>query len=227
MASKYKFYSNLMSQPCRSLQIVMNLAKIPFETVTIALGDHAKDSFAKEVNSLCTIPCINDGGFKLAESIAILRYLATKSSLIIRWYPTGARMRARVDEYLEWHHLNIRAPCTGYFRKSWLEPRNTKQPPNQTTLDSLMGQVNRSLDFLENIWLAEGDFLIGSDVSVADIWAICEIEQLFLTPLDPTEGRPKLKAWMERVRRDTNPFYDEAHYTLWSVRDKSGQRSQL
>ncbi|XP_059616294.1 glutathione S-transferase theta-1-like [Phlebotomus argentipes] len=228
MSSNLKFYSNLMSQPCRSLYIVMNLAKIPFETVTIALreGDHATESFAREVNNLKTIPSINDAGFKLGESIAILRYLATKSSLIVRWYPTGARMRARVDEYLEWHHLNVRAPCSGYFVESWLKPRQTKQPPNDQVLEKRHSQVNKTLDCLENVWLAEGDFLVGTDVSAADIWAICELEQLTLIPFDPTEGRPKLRAWMQRVRKATNPFYDDAHETLWNIRKKSMQNAQ-
>uniref|UniRef100_A0A6B2E898 Putative glutathione s-transferase n=1 Tax=Phlebotomus kandelakii TaxID=1109342 RepID=A0A6B2E898_9DIPT len=228
MTQNLKFYSNLMSQPCRSLYIVMNLAKIPFETVTIALreGDHATESFAKEVNSLKTIPSINDGGFKLAESIAILRYLASKSSLLVRWYPSGARMRARVDEYLEWHHLNVRSPLSGYFVESWLKPRYKKQPPNEAALERLSSSANKSLDLLETVWLAQGDFLIGTDVTVADLWAICEIEELTLTSFDPTEGRPKLAAWMERVRKATNPFYDEAHEILWNIRKKSS-RSQL
>lgn len=28
---------------------------------------------------------------------------------------------------------------------------------------------------------------------------------------DPRDGRPKLSAWLERVRNDMNPYYDEAH----------------
>lgn len=141
-------------------------------------GDHVTESFAKEVNTLKTVPAINDGGFKLAESIAILRYLAFKSNLIVKWYPSGLRMRARVDEYLEWHHLGLRAPFNAYFRDCWLMPRLTKQPANEKALETLRGQVNKSLDTLENVWLSQGDFLIGDDVTVADLWAICEIEQL-------------------------------------------------
>ena len=31
---------------------------------------------------------------------------------------------------------------------------------------------------------------------------------------DPCEGRPNMKAWMERVKNETNPYYDEAHSIL-------------
>ncbi|GAB0091828.1 glutathione S-transferase theta-1 [Sergentomyia squamirostris] len=227
MSTNLKFYSNLMSQPGRSLYIVMKLAKIPFESITIALreGEHATESFAKEINALKTIPCINDGGFKLAESIAILRYLATKSSLIVRWYPGGARTRARVDEYLEWHHLNVRGTLANYFSEAWLQPLLTKQAAKPEKLAVLRAKMIKSLDVLENLWLRNGDFIANNEVSVADIWAICEIEQLALANFDVTEGRPGIKAWMERVRKACNPFYDEAHEILWKTCHKYGQKT--
>lgn len=31
---------------------------------------------------------------------------------------------------------------------------------------------------------------------------------------DPSQGRPKLAAWMERVKNELNPHYDEVHETL-------------
>lgn len=31
---------------------------------------------------------------------------------------------------------------------------------------------------------------------------------------EPRTGRPILKAWLDRVREETNPFYDEAHKVL-------------
>lgn len=32
---------------------------------------------------------------------------------------------------------------------------------------------------------------------------------------DVTNGRPKLKAWWNAVRQETNPVYDEAHRTAY------------
>lgn len=37
---------------------------------------------------------------------------------------------------------------------------------------------------------------------------------------DPTEGRPKLSEWMNRVREATNPFYDEAHAVFHKLKAK-------
>lgn len=46
---------------------------------------------------------------------------------------------------------------------------------------------------------------------------------------DPKEGRPNLAAWMESVRTEMNPYYDEAHHTLNKISKKNegGAKSKL
>lgn len=70
------------------------------------------------------------------------------------------------------------------------------------------------LDTIENVWLGKTNFIAGDNLSVADILAVCEIEQLKVTGYEPYEGRPKLAAWYERVKSETNPYYDEAHQAV-------------
>jgi glutathione S-transferase len=50
------------------------------------------------LNPVGGIPALDDDGFVLAESHAILRYLAESRDDL---YPTGVRERARVDEFLD------------------------------------------------------------------------------------------------------------------------------
>lgn len=44
---------------------------------------------------------------------------------------------------------------------------------------------------------------------------------LFLSPelaeYDCTVGRPNIKRWLDNVRKETQPAYDEAHAILWRV----------
>ena len=63
------------------------------------------------------MPFIHDGQFRLAESVAIVRYVSTKHSLDNNWYPKNPQEQAQVDEYLEWQHHNTRAFCAMYFQK--------------------------------------------------------------------------------------------------------------
>jgi len=48
-------------------------------------------------------------------SASIMRYLVSKYNLPDHWYPSNPEHRAKVDEYLDWHHLNTRAGAGGYF----------------------------------------------------------------------------------------------------------------
>lgn len=76
------------------------------------------------------------------------------------------------------------------------------------------------LDTFENLWLEQTSFIAGDNLTVADIFAVCEIEQLKVTGYDPYVGRPKLAAWYERVKNQTSPYYDEAHKKINSMYDK-------
>ena len=49
-------------------------------------------------------------------SVAMLQYLSAKYSTPDHWYPSEINSRARINEYLSWHHVNTRANgATGYF----------------------------------------------------------------------------------------------------------------
>lgn len=39
---------------------------------------------------------------------------------------------------------------------------------------------------------------------------------------DPRDDRPNLTAWLDRVSRETSPFYQEAHANLNEVANKYG-----
>ena len=57
------------------------------------------------------VPAIvdTDNGMCLAESHSIMRYLCQKFKLNENWYPSKNLTRmAKIDEYLDFHHLNTR-----------------------------------------------------------------------------------------------------------------------
>ena len=64
------------------------------------------------LNPVGGIPALDDDGFVLAESHAILRYLARREARA-DLYPAAAGEQARVDEFLERFHTGIRA---AFFR---------------------------------------------------------------------------------------------------------------
>lgn len=104
-------------------------------------------------------------------------YLDGKKLINNQWYPTDLKQRALVDEYLEWQHLNTRLNCAMYFRTKWLEPILFGKEPKSTTVARFEKGMEEVLNTIENIWLKDQNFIASNSITVADIFAACEIEQ--------------------------------------------------
>lgn len=138
----------------------------------------------KQINRLQKVPCITiinaDGsiGFKLSESIAIYRFLDQEYAIADHWYPKEKKLRARIDEYLEWQHMNTRLNCSTYFLIK-VRRMLTGKPTSENELKTARKHVDRTLDVIENIWLGQQDqrFIASDEISIADIVAATEIIQ--------------------------------------------------
>ncbi|CAD6253301.1 unnamed protein product [Miscanthus lutarioriparius] len=76
--SPIKVYAHRWSQPCRAVIIFCRVNKIDFEEVTVDLfKSQSLTPEFKKINPMGQVPAIVDGRFKLFESHAILRYLAS------------------------------------------------------------------------------------------------------------------------------------------------------
>lgn len=222
-----KYYYDLMSQPSRALYIFLKINKIPFESCPIAIrkGEHMSEEFEK-INRFKKLPAVDHSGFKLAESVAIFRYLARefKDQIQPNWYPTDSKKAARVDEYLAWQHHNIRASGSLYFINKFVLPQMFGKETNEQKLAKLAENLEKSLNDLENIFLKDNaKFLCGDAITIADLLGSCEVEQPRAIGYDVFKSRPVLKAWMERVRNSTQPLYDEAHVVIKRMSDKKAK----
>lgn len=98
----------------------------------------------------------------------------------------------------------------------------TQSTPDQETVAMHEANMVTCLDQIEELWLSQGrKYIAGDDISVADIFAACELEQPKVAGYDVTKGRPILKAWLETVKEDCNPFYNEAHSVINKIAMKS------
>ncbi|KAK9710564.1 Glutathione S-transferase, N-terminal domain [Popillia japonica] len=219
-----------MSQPSRALFILLNKSKIPFVECPVALhkAEHLTDKYKNEISRFQKVPVIDHDGYKLTESIAILRYLAREKGLPENIYPTDSKEQARVDEFLEWQHNNLRLFCAMFFQLKYLLPKMTGAESDENMLTLFESKMIDVLDQMETHWLQDKQFINGDEISAADIWAACEIEQPRIAGYEPSEGRPILKAWLDRVKEATNPYYDQAHVFINKIVAKTrGTQSKL
>ncbi|XP_058470018.1 glutathione S-transferase theta-2 [Solea solea] len=214
-------YLDLLSQPCRALHILLNCAKIPHKVRTVALrkGENKSPHFTK-LNPMQKIPVMVDNGFILTESVAILKYLATKYDVPEHWYPRQPEKRARVDEYTAWHHSNTRPHSTKVFILEVLFPTQSGSPVDSMRLTRALSELDDTLDKLETMFLRRQPFLCGDDITVADLLAVCELMQPLGGDRDVLQNHPPLQRWRTRVQSAVGDSFNQAHAVLYALRDR-------
>jgi len=65
----------------------------------------------------------------LSESHTILKYLHETRSLPDHWFPRDSVKRAKVEEYLDWHHNGLRLGAGGYLFRKYITPFTGKTAP--------------------------------------------------------------------------------------------------
>ena len=82
-------------------------------------------------------------------------------------------------------------------------------------------KVSKIVAKIEKYFLRDTLYLAGNEISLADIFGACELMQLYACHEEKLyEASPKVKAWMERVRKETNPYFDEAHLMTYRSRER-------
>ena len=113
--------------------------------------------------------------FCLAESHAILKYLAATRKVEDHWYPADVKKRALVDQYLDWHHSFLRQGASrSVFLKLFL-PMLTGKVATEAELDFYRVYLRRSLVMMDG-WLSQSKYLCGPQISIADLSAAHELD---------------------------------------------------
>jgi glutathione S-transferase len=101
-----RLYMHPASATSRPISLFAVDEHISLEEVVIDLmaGEHRLPEYLA-INPNGLVPLLDDGGFRLTESSAILKYLAEKTSSAA--YPRDLRERARVNETMDWLNANL------------------------------------------------------------------------------------------------------------------------
>uniref|UniRef100_A0ABM5F244 glutathione transferase n=1 Tax=Pogona vitticeps TaxID=103695 RepID=A0ABM5F244_9SAUR len=202
-----ELYLDLLSPPCRAVYLFARRNCIAFELKDVELfkdailgtsaaaGEGGGEGSAQpgpptKVTLAKKVPVLKEDDFILAEGTAILLYLSRKYKTPDHWYPSDLRKRAKVDEYLSWHQANIRANAPKTMWIKVLIPLLTGQALPAEKLEEVMEGLGVSLRQLEGMFLQEKPFLVGSEVSLADLTALVELMQSPSAQLPPSLPLP-------------------------------------
>lgn len=203
-----KLYTMPISQPARAVMWAMAYEGTACEMVQVMPGkDTRKPEFMKMSNLMGTVPCLDDGGFVVSESHAILTYLAEKQDWSL--YPSSAEGRARVQQYFNWHHRNTREITLSAFAPALRPDLGLKpKPVPKATLDTLES------------WLGQSAWLCGEAPTLADLSCFCEVGQCQAHFCDMVDfsGYPNLSRWLESCEQLKG--FTESHAMLSKMAPK-------
>ncbi|MGH8800526.1 MAG: glutathione S-transferase family protein, partial [Casimicrobiaceae bacterium] len=167
---------------------------LAFERIDIAQtfgGNRSPAYLALNPNGL--MPTIDDAGFILWESNAIVRYLAARHGMG-KLCPSDLAQRADCERWMDWQQTSIAAPMGVLFRallRKPLEPIDEAQ--RRTTL-----QKTVQAWAILNERLADRPFVGGAALTMADIVLGNAIHRWFKLPVE-RPALPHLRAWYDRL----------------------------
>lgn len=147
---------------------------------------------AKNPNGL--VPTIEEDGFVLYESNAIVRYLAARDPQARLW-PQDLRERADADRWMEWQSTSYTPAMTPVF---WQLVRTPEAQRDAKAIEASREKSERLCGILDahlagREWLAAGRF------TAADIVVGCAVHRWLHLPVR-REARPNLERYYERLK---------------------------
>uniref|UniRef100_A0A6I8QXH3 Glutathione transferase n=1 Tax=Xenopus tropicalis TaxID=8364 RepID=A0A6I8QXH3_XENTR len=134
------------------------------------------------------LPALKDGDFSMAQSTAMILYLARRYKTPDHWYPSDPQKCAQVDEYLAGQHNNTSPNSIKVFWAKFMTPLILGHEAPCEKVDAILADFNNN-----ELFIAE------DEISVADLVAIVEIMQVVGGGVNAFDERPKLAAWQQRV----------------------------
>lgn len=152
------------------------------------------------LNPCAMVPVIQDDDFTLWESNSIIRYLASRYGGE-QLYPSEARARARVDQWIDWQASEL--------NKSWSYAFLSlvrKSPAHQDSVALAAGcrEWARRMEILDRQLQKTGAYVSGEQFSLADIPIGLSVNRWFETPLEHPH-LPAVSAYYERLSQ--HPAY--------------------
>jgi glutathione S-transferase len=161
-ANPIRLYRHALSGHAHRVELFLSLLGLPCELIAVDMvrGAHKAADFVAKNNPFGQVPVMEDGDIAIADSNAILVYLATRYDSARRWLPRDPVAAARVQQW-----LSVAAGQLAYG-------------PSMARLAVLFGArldleraraIGRQLYDVLDGYLIDRRFLVGDTPTIADI----------------------------------------------------------
>lgn len=146
------------------------------------------------MNPTGLVPTMDDDGFVLWESNAIVRYLCA-SRAPGRFWREDVKVRAEADRWMDWM-MSLSAAMAPGFMQLVRTPADKRNP---ATVEESVAKTKRLVAMLE-AHLAKNDYIAGADYGIGD-FVVAPIMHRWLNMPVERGALPGVEAWHARVMR--------------------------
>jgi len=197
-----KLYMHPVSMTSRPVRLFMaeKGLKADEEVIDLMTGAHFQEPYAS-LNPNKLVPMLDDDGFKLTESSAILKYLAEKFDL--PEYPKDLKQRARVNEVMDWINTNFYREWAYNLCYPQLFP-HMKRPNEEVQKATLEWGKERAkgwLQILNDHWIGpKNQYLCGNQITIADYLgaAFVTLGEIVRCDFSPY---PNVQRWLGNMKK--------------------------
>jgi|CXWL01.1.fsa_nt_gi glutathione S-transferase len=168
----------------------------------------AGENQTAEYLNLCPtgkIPAIDVDGFKLFESNAIIKYLATINNSPI--YPQDAKKRAVIDAWMDYVAIHVGHAIGRVLFNRVFAPM-TGQKADQESIRVGLEFLDKYFPILEK-QLSQNAYLTGRELSIADISLLAALDPCELAQINSIDRYPSLKKWRAGLKAQS--FYQKCY----------------
>ncbi|WP_342131740.1 glutathione S-transferase family protein [Hydrogenophaga sp. OTU3427] len=190
-----KIWGRLSSINVRKVVWAAQEAGVPFERVDAGMAFGIVDTPAYRAhNPNALVPLIDDGGFVLWESNAIVRYLLARYAPD-RLYPDDLCQRFDAERWMDWQQTTLNRAGGPAFVQ-WI-----RTPPERRDHTAIAASVTATEPLLAMIdaQLTRQPHMAGEHFGMADIVIACEIHRWWGLP-QPRPATPHIDAWYRRMQ---------------------------
>lgn len=195
-----KLYCHPLTTTSRPLLLFIGdtSVAVDVQVVDIRASEHLQPAF-RAINPNHLLPALDDDGFILTESSAILKYLADRSDSEL--YPHDLRQRARVNERMDWIVTQVSRDLAFGFVYPQIFPTHKRRSheAQDATLEWARARARRWLEVMDRDLLGPHPYLCGEAITIADHYAAPFIALAEVTGSTLAEY-PNIAAWLSRMK---------------------------
>ncbi|XP_058127975.1 glutathione S-transferase 1 [Anopheles ziemanni] len=201
-----KLYAVSDGPPSLSVRMALEALSIPYELVSVDYGkaEHLTEDYAK-MNPQKEIPVLDDDGFFLSESNAILQYLCDKYAPDNELYPKDPKQRALVNHRLCFNLSFFYPQISAYVMAPiFFDYQRT---------DIGLKKLNLALEAFETYLKKSGStYVAGDSVTIADFPLVASVMCLEAIEFDVSGKYPTVFKWYSGFKT--------AYPKLWAIAAK-------